>query len=249
MTKTKSSGRCRIFLGMILRCAVALCMFSSLFSLTLAAQEQQQQPPQQPQQQQDQKPPADKTAPDGAQQSSTPAPSGEPASKPKHVITNDDIKPSPYAGFGGVFYTSSGSINDCDAACFDEVHFMAVANSDTNPNWRTDVLRQVELVRSDGAWQAYLHDLYRAHNKICQLGFDKQDELRRSGGTSRNLGPSKSPSPKNTICSRRMRRTISRGKVRGSPTFSGSLRRNSTRTPSPRFKAPACRVASARKPE
>lgn len=189
MTKTKSSGRCRIFLGMILRCAVALCMFSSLFSLTLAAQEQQQQPPQQPQQQQDQKPPADKTAPDGAQQSSTPAPSGEPASKPKHVITNDDIKPSPYAGFGGVFYTSSGSINDCDAACFDEVHFMAVANSDTNPNWRTDVLRQVELVRSDGAWQAYLHDLYRAHNKICQLGFDKQDELRRSGGTSRNLGP------------------------------------------------------------
>ena len=31
--------------------------------------------------------------------------------------------------------------------------------------------------------------MYRAHNKVCQFTFDKQDELRRSGGLFRNLGP------------------------------------------------------------
>jgi hypothetical protein len=41
----------------------------------------------------------------------------------------------------------------------------------------------------DAEWQAYLHDLYSAHSKLCQLTFDKQDELRRSGGSFRNLGP------------------------------------------------------------
>ena len=106
-----------------------------------------------------------------------------------YVITNDDIKPSPYSSFGGLFYMSTGSINDCDAGCFDQVRAMAMVNSETNPNWRRDVLRQLDLVRSDGEWQAYLHDVYRAHNKVCQSTFDKQDELRKSGGSFRNLGP------------------------------------------------------------
>ena len=88
-----------------------------------------------------------------------------------------------------MFYTSAGSINDCDAGCFDQVRGMAMVRNETNPNWREDVLRQLEMVRSDGEWQAYLHDMYRAHNKVCQLGFDKQDELRRSGASFRNLGP------------------------------------------------------------
>jgi hypothetical protein len=150
--------------------------------------------PAQEQQQQEQKPLVDKTAADGAAQASTtpatatPA-AANPASKPRHVITNDDIKPSPYGSFGGLFYMSAGSINDCDAGCFDQIRGMAMVNSDTNPNWRRDVLRQLDLVRSDAEWQAYLHDLYRAHNKLCQLTFDKQDELRRSGGSFRNLGP------------------------------------------------------------
>lgn len=106
----------------------------------------------------------------------------------KHVITNDDIKPSPYANFGGLFYFSTGSINDCDSACSDQVRAMATFNSDKNPNWRTQVLRELEQVRSNSEWQTYLRALYGAHNKICQLTFDKQDELRRSGN-SRNVGP------------------------------------------------------------
>jgi hypothetical protein len=189
MIETKRPVPRRNYSGVILRsavvkCAVALCAFSPAFPTSLPAQEQQQQ-------QQDQKPSADKTkaTADAPLQDSTTAAAGKPASKPKHVITNDDIKPSPYTSFGGLFYMSSGAINDCDASCFDQVRAMAMANSDTNPNWRRDVLRQIELVRSDGEWQAYLHDVYTAHNKICQLTFDRQDELRRSGGSFRNLGP------------------------------------------------------------
>jgi hypothetical protein len=179
MSKTKWCQPRRRYFGLILRCAAGLCACSSAFSVSLPAQEQQQ----------NQKPPADKTTADGATQTPTIAATGEPASKPKHVITNDDIKPSPYGPFGGLFYMNSGSINDCDASCFDQIHAMAMFNSEANPNWRREVLRQLDLVRSDAEWQAYLHDLYGAHNKLCQLTFDKQDELRRSGGSFRNLGP------------------------------------------------------------
>jgi hypothetical protein len=169
--------RRRRYFGVILRCAAGVCAFLPAYPVSLASQEQQQQ---------DQRPPADKSALDSAAQASA---SAKAASKPRHVITNDDIKPSNDSGFGGLFYTSAGSINDCDAGCFDQVHGMAMVRSETNPNWREEVLRQLELVRSDGEWQAYLHDVYRAHNKVCQLGFDKQDELRRSGASFRNLGP------------------------------------------------------------
>jgi hypothetical protein len=41
-----------------------------------------------------------------------------------------------------------------------------------------EVLRQLDLVRSDSEWQAYLRVLYEAHNKMCHLTFDKADELR-----------------------------------------------------------------------
>lgn len=169
----------RTYFGALLRCAAGLCLFLPTFPMCSAAQEQEQ----------DQKPPAEKTTADGTAQASTPAAAPKPAVKPKHVITNDDIKPSAYSGFGGLFYTSTGSINDCDASCFDQVRGMAVFNTDSDSNWRSKVLRQIELVRSDGEWQAYLHDVYGAHNRICQLTFDKQDEMRRSGASFRNLGP------------------------------------------------------------
>jgi hypothetical protein len=180
MSKKKWDVPRRRYFGVILRCAAGLCAFLPAFPMSLAAQEQQQQ---------DQRPTADKTTADGAAQASTTAATGKPASKPRHVITNDDIKSSPYSSFGGLFYMSTGSINDCDAGCFDQVRAMAMVNSETNPNWRREVLRQLDLVRSDGEWQAYLHNVYRAHNKVCQFTFDKQDELRRSGASFRNLGP------------------------------------------------------------
>jgi len=107
------------------------------------------------------------------------------AVKPKRVITNDDIKSSPFTGFGGLFYTNAGSINDCDANCFDQLRIFTQTNAEKNPDWRREVL---EVVRSDSEWQAYLNQLYEAHRKVCQLTFDKADELRKSGN-ARNLGP------------------------------------------------------------
>jgi len=165
--------------------ALTLCGFHGLplllpaSLLATAVQEQQAD---------DKKPSPEKPATDSASQEPTVAAPAKPASKPKKVITNDDIKSSPFSSFGGLFYTNSGSINDCDANCFDQVHVMAHVGLEKNPNWRSDVLEQIDQVRSDGEWQAYLHELYNAHNKVCQLTFDKEDELRRSGNR-RNLGP------------------------------------------------------------
>jgi hypothetical protein len=158
------------WIALLVCCAFGFPLFSPG---TVCAQEQPAE----------QKPPADKPATDASAASSATS-----ANKPKRVITNDDIRSSPFSTFGGLFYTNSGSINDCDAGCFDQVHLMGHLGLDKNPNWRTDVLRQVDQVRSDGEWQAYLHELYNAHNRICQLTFDKEDELRRSGNR-RNLGP------------------------------------------------------------
>ena len=132
-----------------------------------------------------QKPAADKPAANAAPQT----PNATPPVKPRKVITNDDIKSSPFASFGGVFYFSTGSINDCDMSCFDQVRMLSGKwDADKNTGWRRDVLRQIEFVRSDSEWQVYLRQLYDAHNNLCQLTLDKQDELRRSG-TVRNVGP------------------------------------------------------------
>lgn len=142
-------------------------------------------------QQDDKKTTADKPAGGGVTQTPDAAVApAKAANKPRKVITNDDIKSSPYAGFGGIFYTNTGSINDCDLSCFDQVHLFAVVRvyPDKKPNWRQEVLEQLEGVRSDSEWQAYLHELYDAHQKICQVTFDKTDELRRFG-YRRNLGP------------------------------------------------------------
>ncbi len=132
----------------------------------------------------DKKSTPDKPAADPASQSPAPV-----APKPKKVITNDDIKSSPFVGFGGAFYVSAGSINDCDESCFDGVRVLSntwIAGKD--PGWRTELLRQIDVVRSDSEWQAYLRQLYDAHSDLCQLSLDRQDELNRSGN-NRDLGP------------------------------------------------------------
>jgi hypothetical protein len=170
---------------LILAFTLGACLFAPEYTV-LGAQAQ-------PQALEEKKPAAGQAAPTGTVQEAAKdsAPTGAPeklANKPKRVITNDDIKSSPYAGFGGLFYTNSGSINDCNESCFDQVRMFAQPGAEKAPNWRVTVLRQLDLVRSSGEWQAYLHELYDAHNKICQLTFDQSDELRRSGNT-RNLGP------------------------------------------------------------
>ncbi len=85
MSKTKWGVPRRMYFAVILRCAAGLCALLPALPMSVAAQEQQQQ---------DQRPPVDKTTADGAAQASTTVATGTPASKPKHVITNDDIKPS-----------------------------------------------------------------------------------------------------------------------------------------------------------
>ena len=173
--------RCAVFrvacLAVVLGFAPGGSSFLPGSILMAAAQEQQQE---------DKKVRADKPVAIGAAQA--PATAATPAVKPKRVITNDDIKSSPFAGFGGLFYTNSGSINDCDANCFDQLRMFAQANANKSSDWRREVLKQLDHVRSDGEWQAYLHELYDAHNRVCRLTFDKADELKRSGNT-RNLGP------------------------------------------------------------
>jgi hypothetical protein len=111
----------------------------------------------------------------------------KPASKPKKVITNDDIASSPYTAFNGIFYLQTRSVNDCDASCFDQVRTFSFEDTSKNPNWRREALQQLQLVRTDAEWQTYLRELYQMHNEICKVQFDKQDEQRMWGNT-RNVG-------------------------------------------------------------
>jgi hypothetical protein len=162
----------------VISCVPGFSTLSAGDSLLWAGQQEQQQAP------------VDKPAGDGAAQGATTTTQTKPADKPKKVITNDDIKSSPYAGFGGLFYFYTGSINDCDANCFEQVRGFSgqYQATENNPSWRREVLQQIELVRSDSEWQLYRRQLYEVHNRICHVNFDEQDELRRAG-SSRNMGP------------------------------------------------------------
>ena len=82
-----------------------------------------------------------------------------------------------------------GSINDCDASCFDQIRVLShVDISKSATDWRREVLKEIDAVRSNSDWQAYLHQLYDAHNTVCQLKKDRQDEL-NVGGMRRNVSP------------------------------------------------------------
>ncbi len=131
------------------------------------------------------RPSEEKQLPDSQQkQPSTQA--AKPAAKPKKVITNDDL-----AGSGGGFGFSSpefSQINDCDKSCFLNLQQSIRIDPTQNPHWRRDVLRAIDLVRKDAAWQRILHDVYDLHLKTCDLQAEKQEELAKSADPS-NVTP------------------------------------------------------------
>jgi hypothetical protein len=180
MSKKKRGGPPRRYFGVILRYVWGLCAFLPALPMSLAAQERQQQ---------DQRPAADR--PVGTARHRHPRPQRPGIRRADRGMSSPTTTSSlrRTSSFGGLFYMSTGSINDCDAACFDQLRATAMVTSETNPNWRREVLRQLDVARSEGEWQAYRHDVYRAHNKVCQFTFDKQDELRRSGASFRPRAP------------------------------------------------------------
>lgn len=127
-------------------------------------------------QQNDPKRPSNEKQPTDSQQKQPSA--AKPAAKPKKVITNDDL-----AGSGSGFGFSSAEfsqINECDRNCFLNLQQSIRIDPAQNPHWRRDVLRAIDLVRKDGAWQRILHDVYDLHLKTCDLQAEKQEELAKS---------------------------------------------------------------------
>ena len=129
-------------------------------------------------QQTDPKRPSQEKQPADSQQKQPSAPAAKPAAKPKKVITNDDL-----TGSGGGFGFSSAEfsqINDCDRSCFLNLQQSIRIDPAQNPHWRRDVLRAIDLVRKDAAWQRILHDVYDLHIKTCDLQAEKQEELAKA---------------------------------------------------------------------
>ena len=129
-------------------------------------------------QQNDPKPPSKEKQDPDSQQKQPSTQAAKPAAKPKKVITNDDL-----AGSGGGFGFSSADfsqINECDRSCFLNLQQSIRIDPAQNPHWRRDVLRGIDLVRKDAAWQGILHDVYELRLKICDLQAEKQEELAKS---------------------------------------------------------------------
>jgi hypothetical protein len=132
--------------------------------------------------------PPEKPASDSSQQLPTlPGSPAKPAHKPKRVITNDDFKGSGGGAFG---FTAAdfSQINDCDRNCFEQVRQLTHASPAENPSWRRDLLKAIDQVRRDDAWQGYLRDLYEVHVKFCQVGNDKKEEIAKNADP-RNVTP------------------------------------------------------------
>lgn len=137
-------------------------------------------------QQNDPKRPSEEKQPPDSQQKQPSAQAAKPAAKPKKVITNDDL-----AGSGGGFGFSSAEfsqINECDRNCFLNLQQSIRIDPAQNPHWRHDVLRAIDLVRKDAAWQRILHDVYDLRLKTCDLQAEKQEELAKSADPS-NVTP------------------------------------------------------------
>ena len=129
-------------------------------------------------QQTDPKRPSQENQPADSQQEQPSAPAAKPAAKPKHVITNDDLTGS---GGGSRFSSEEFSqINDCDRICFQNLQQSIRIDPAQNPHWRRDVLRAIDLVRKDAAWQRILHDVHDLHLKTCNLQAEKQEELAKA---------------------------------------------------------------------
>jgi len=128
-------------------------------------------------QQTDPKRPSEEKQPPDSQQKQPSAPVAKPAAKPKKVITNDDL-----LGSGGFGFSSAefSQINDCDRSCFLDLQQSIRIDPGQNPHWRRDVLRAIDLVRKDAAWQRILHDVYDLHLKTCDLQGEKQEELAKA---------------------------------------------------------------------
>jgi len=129
-------------------------------------------------QQNDPKRPSKEKQPPDSQQKQPSTQAAKPAAKPKKVITNDDL-----AGSGGGFGFSSAEfsqINECDRNCFLNLQQSIRIDPAQNPHWRRDVLRAIDLVRKDAAWQRILRDVYDLHLKTCDLQAEKQEELAKS---------------------------------------------------------------------
>jgi hypothetical protein len=106
-----------------------------------------------------------------------PVTTNKPPARPKKIITNDDLKGSgPTSGFSPADFSL---INNCNRACFDQVRQQAHVLPAANPNWKHELLQDVEQVRKDDDWQKYLRDLYEIHVKFCNLGMEKREDLAR----------------------------------------------------------------------
>jgi len=102
----------------------------------------------------------------------SPAPTAPDAKPHKKVYTNDNL---PKAGdFSGADFSE---INNCDRNCFEQVRQLAHVMPGSTPNWKRDLLRALDSVRTNPDWQKYLRDLYDVHLRFCAVGAEKRDEL------------------------------------------------------------------------
>src|ERR1700690_1745737 len=97
-----------------------------------------------------QQPPANSPAQTPGPDTNQPQKPANPAVKPHHVITNDDL-----ACKGDVFGNASAdidinNINDCDRNCFDRVRTGAPGLVDGAGQWKRDLLRGIDKGTADG---------------------------------------------------------------------------------------------------
>jgi hypothetical protein len=123
--------------------------------------------------------PAQNPAPN-AEKSKPPSAGGDapkPAATAHHVITNEDIEAEHERTASANSDVDIGNINDCDAICFNAVHMSANYYIIRNSDWKHDLLRGIDEVTEDAAWQSALYQIARLKAKLCDLSQDKNDAL------------------------------------------------------------------------
>ena len=118
-------------------------------------------------------------SPEQQQVSTNSAGPEKPATKPRKIYTNDDMKGSG-EDYSGSMPPGMDQINDCNTNCFEQIRAYSQIDTNANPNWRHDALSAVELVRSDAEWQRFLRDFYSAQYRLCLLNSDRRVDMART---------------------------------------------------------------------
>ena len=105
-------------------------------------------------------------------------------SKPKHVITNDDLEPHSSGDANakdGKFMPGESPLLNCDSSCEEAARNELGYDSDNEAEWRVQIVRARRDLVEDNAWRGMLSQAIQQTNYYCNFLLQQSQQTAPSG--------------------------------------------------------------------